>query len=146
MNIQLEQLQGLAERYKLDATLLQAQLQTIIQQTGRQEFFIFRSAGQAGSNATATSRRRTLLAFPSPDTAVSFAQRNRLFDPSQPVRTRRLHVLQLIEATLRDPDVIMLVLADDTNVNAGHLPSGLQLRRDQLLTQLGLAPDSAHEP
>ena len=144
MPIKQAHIQNLAQRYQLDVELLRSQVDSIVAQTGRQEFFIFRTSSQSGSGAPASGRRRNILAFPSPDSALSFAQRNRLNDPLQPVRTRRLGLLQLLEAMLRDPNLVLLVLADDTNEDVGRFPSGLHLQRDALLTQLGLSaiPDS----
>lgn len=146
MHIKQAHIQNLAQRYQLDAELLHSQIDSMIAQTGRQEFFIFRTSGQGGSGASTSVRRRTLLAFPSPDSALAFAQRNRLHDPLQPLRTRRLGLLQLLEALLRDPNLVLLVLADDMNEDVGRLPTGLHIQRDTLLTQIGLnvIPDSEH--
>ncbi len=138
MNIQSTQLHGLAQRYQLNPELLRNELDSIIKKTSRQEFFIFRTAGQGGASGDKPKRQRNLLAFPSPDAAISFAQRNGLFDAKQPVRTRRLHLLELIEAMLRDPNLALLVLADDSNVSVGQLPTGLHLQRTELLRRLGL--------
>lgn len=133
MKTEQPSIDSLAQHYQLDAELMRKQIDAMIKQAGRQEFFVFRTSGKGSSGASAEPRRRSLLAFPSPDSALSFAQRNHLHDPLQPVRTRRLGLLHLLEAVLRNPNLGLLVLANDSNEDIGRLPSGLHIQRDEFL-------------
>ncbi|HNP73032.1 MAG TPA: hypothetical protein PKK15_18100, partial [Kouleothrix sp.] len=76
---------------------------------GTDALYVFWNARGSAANPAGQRRTRTLLAFPSPDTALAFAQRNRLPAP----RLRRLSLIQLAQAVLREPAIGALLLADD---------------------------------
>ena len=90
-------------------------------------------AGQSGAR-----RQRTLLAFPTPDSALAFAQRNQLAAPNQ-LRLRRLSILQLVQATLREPAITALLFTTDPDGSPtpiGRLPHGVRVERADLLQRL----------
>jgi hypothetical protein len=93
------------------------------------------SASAAGAPHPSPARPRTLVAFPTPDAALAFAQRGVRRDPATPPRLRRLSLLQLLEVVLREPAIaaLLLVSEDAPPPPPGTLPTGLTLRRDELL-------------
>jgi hypothetical protein len=108
-------------------------------QAGAGWFYVFWVAGHGGGAGTGRSGKpRLLLAFRTPDSALAFAQRNRLTGDDRP-RLRRLALAQLVEAVLREPAITALLLAeeiDDGAAPAGHLPHGLRIERAELLRRL----------
>ena len=81
---------------------------------------------------------RTLLAFPTPDAALAFAQCNGLGQTGEQPRLRRFTLLQLLQAMLREPAIVALILVadDDQPVIAGQLPRGERVERAALLRRL----------
>jgi hypothetical protein len=126
-----------------DTTLAAARelLDDLRAQTGVERFYVFWTTG-GGTGAGASGRKRTLLAFPTPDTALAFAQRNGLGGPGGQPRLRRFALLQLLGAMLREPAITTLILAaDDDPPPAGQLPRGIRIERAELLRRLaGEAP------
>jgi hypothetical protein len=105
-------------------------------QVGGERFYVFWTMG-GGTGAGAAARKRTLLAFPTPDGALAFAQRNGLVSPGEQPRLRRFALLQLIGAMLREPAIATLILAaDDDPPTAGQLPRGARIERADLLRRL----------
>ncbi len=101
-----------------------------------EHFYIFWTTG-GGAGAGGSARKRTLLAFPTPDAALAFAQRNGLSSPSERPRLRRFTLLQLLGAMLREPAITALLLAtDDDPPPAGQLPRGQRIERATLLQRL----------
>lgn len=105
---------------------------------GVDQLYIFWNSKRQGGGASAgDSRPRTLLAFASADAALAFAQRNRLAAP----RLRRLSLIQLVQAVLREPAIGALLLADDADgvpAPAGRLPGGARFERAELLRRLAI--------
>lgn len=101
-----------------------------------ERFYIFWTIG-GGTGAGAGERKRMLLAFPTPDGALAFAQSNGLISPGEQPRLRRFTLLQLIGAMLRKPAITTLILADDDDPPpAGQLPRGARIERAELLRRL----------
>ncbi|HEX9373352.1 MAG TPA: hypothetical protein VF897_20230 [Roseiflexaceae bacterium] len=110
-------------------------------QAGADRFYIFWTAG--GGPAGGAGRQRTLLAFPTPDAALAFAQRNQLGRASDQPRLRRLRLVQLIQAMLREPAIVALLLVEDVHdqpLPAGQLPRGVRIERAELLRRLQNPP------
>lgn len=104
---------------------------------GADQLYIFWNSKHPGGGTGGNSRPRTLLAFRSPDAALAFAQRNRLAAP----RLRRLSLIQLAQAVLREPAIGALLLAEDTDgldLPAGRLPGGARFERAELLRLLAI--------
>jgi hypothetical protein len=133
-------IRDLADEHGADAAAVRELLVALRKRAGADYFYVFWAAGGAAKSAS-VRRERTLLAFPTPDAALAFAQRNRLHDAGQP-RLRRLELIQLVGAALRAPAIVaILFVADegDPGLPAGHLPPGLRVARDELLRSLRLA-------
>ncbi|MEN9934598.1 MAG: hypothetical protein RLZZ387_1177 [Chloroflexota bacterium] len=103
--------------------------------------FWFPASGGAGG-PPAPSRERTLVAFPSPDTALAFAQRSVRRGPGELPRLRRLMLPQLIESVAREPAIAALLLVAEPQHHAaethapGALPAGLRISRDEIIRRL----------
>jgi hypothetical protein len=105
--------------------------------TGADRFYVFWTSAGSGTGGSTGARERTLLAFPTPDAALAFSQRNGLRRDGEQPRLRRFTLLQLIEAVLRQPAIGALILvADDEPPPAGQLPRGERLERAELLRRL----------
>jgi hypothetical protein len=130
------ELAAFAAGYGMTVELARALLDDLRARAGAERFYIFWTSG-GGAGASAGARQRTLLAFPTPDAALAFAQRNGLGRPAEQPRLRRFGLLQLIEAMLREPAIGALILvADDEPAPAGQLPRGARVERAELLRRL----------
>ena len=128
------QLAAFAAGYGVAVEPLRALLAELRERAGAERFYVFWTAG---GGAGGQARQRTLLAFPTPDAALAFAQRNSLTHDSEQPRLRRFTLLQLIEAMLREPAIAALILvADDEAPPAGQLPRGQRILREELLRRL----------
>lgn len=92
------------------------------------------AAPAAAGRPSPPARERTLVAFPTPDAALAFAQRGVRRDPGEPPRLRRLTLGQLLGAVLREPAIAALLLASEEPPpdEPGLLPAGLRLPRDEI--------------
>jgi hypothetical protein len=130
------QLAAFAAEHETTPEAAGALLDELRAQAGTERFYVFWTTG-GGAGAGAGARKRTLLAFPTPDTALAFAQRNGLGHPGEQPRLRRFTLLQLIGAMLREPAILALILAaDDDPPPAGHMPRGTRIERAELLRRL----------
>ena len=130
------QLAAFAAEYETTLEAARTLLDELRAQAGVERFYVFWTTG-GGAGAGAGGRKRTLLAFPTPDTALAFAQRNGLGRPGEQPRLRRFALLQLIGAILREPAITTLILAaDDDPPPAGQLPHGTCIERADLLRRL----------
>ena len=130
------QLAAFAAAYETTLEAARALLDELRAQIGAERFYVFWTAG-GGAGASAGERKRTLLAFPTPDGALAFAQRNGLGRPGEQPRLRRFGLLQLLQAMLREPAITALILAaDDDPPPAGQLPQGQRIERAELLRRL----------
>jgi len=130
------QIQELAGELGVSAAALRDLLASLRSQAGASHFYIFWTSGKAAG--AAAPRRRTLLAFPTPDDALAFAQRNRLHHANRP-RLRRLSLIQLLRATLREPTIeaIRFAAAQDSQPPpARQLPPGIHVARADLVRSL----------
>lgn len=131
-------LRELADEHGATVDATRALLADLHTRTGAHDFYVFWTGGQ-GAAGGGQSRQRTLLAFLTPDTALAFAQQNHLRQAGGQPRLRRLALLQLIHAVLREPAIAALLFVaepDDRLPPAGHLPYGLRVERAELLRQL----------
>jgi hypothetical protein len=103
-------------------------------QVAAEWFYVFMTGGGGGGGGQSSTRRqRTLLAFASPDAALTFAQRNNLLSEGKP-RLRRLSLAQLLLAMVREPSIPSIRLLDDADdAPAGRFPNGLLVERSALL-------------
>jgi hypothetical protein len=121
-----------------DQLLLDTLVADLQQQSGANAWYIFWNTRAPGAAASPrTSRPRTLVAFISPDAALAFAQLNAMSHNDKPPRLRRLALVQLIQALLREPAIETLLLANlDQEADRGQLPLGIVLSRAELLNRL----------
>jgi len=130
------QLAAFAAEHETTLEAARALLDELRTQAGAERFYVFWTTGGA-AGVGAGARKRTLLAFPTPDGALAFAQRNGLGSPGEQPRLRRFALLQLIGAMLREPAIATLILAaDDDPPTAGQLPRGVRIERAELLRRL----------
>ena len=130
------QLAAFAAEYETTLEAARALLDELRAQAGAERFYVFWTLS-GGAGVGAGTRKRMLLAFPTPDTALAFAQRNGLGSPGEQPRLRRFALLQLLQAMLREPAIIALILAaDDDPPLAGQLPRGTRIERAELLRRL----------
>jgi hypothetical protein len=131
-----QQIADLAGAYGATTEALLALLASLRDQAGADYFYIYWTTGAAGKPAGAP-RQRTLLVFPTADAALAFAQRNQLHVAERP-RLRRLSLLQLVQATLREPSITAILFAADQGEShqPGHLPPGARVERASLLRSL----------
>lgn len=138
---QEEQLiEALAAEQHVAADAVRALIGDLRERGGAGAYYIFWNAGGAGGPPTAPSGRpRRLLAFPSPDAALAFAQVNHMSAGGRPPRLRRLTLAMLLRAMLREPSIASLLLAsaEDEPPAAGQLPPGYELAREEALGRLG---------
>ena len=130
------ELTAFAAEYAITLATARELLDELRVQAGAERFYIFWTTG-GGAGAGSGGRKRTLLAFPTPDTALAFAQRNGLGAPGEQPRLRRVALLQLIGSMLREPAIAALILAtDDEPPPTGQLPRGERIERAELLRRL----------
>ena len=123
-----------ADEHGADTAAVIDLLAELRERAGADHFYVFWTTGSASKSPSAR-RVRTLLAFQTPDAALTFAQRNRLHDADRP-RLRRLELIQLVGAALRAPAIIAILFVgdeDDPELPSGHLPPGVRVARDELL-------------
>jgi hypothetical protein len=132
-------IQDLADEYGADAAAVRELLATLRERAGAERFYVFWTAA-GPAQPPGARRERTLLAFQTPDTALAFAQRNRLHDANRP-RLRRVELIQLVGAALRAPAIVAILFVGDEDhptLPAGRLPPGVRVARDELLRSLRL--------
>lgn len=113
-----------------------AQLVEHGEESGR--YYMFRSSGEAssgGAGGTTAARPRLVLAFRSPDAALSFAQQGGL---GVAPRLVALPLGQLLAVLIQRPAIGALYIADEDTPpsSPGNLPSGLRIERTALLNRL----------
>jgi hypothetical protein len=131
-----QQLVDLAGEYGATPEALRALLASVRMQAGADHFYVYWTVG-GGAKAAGDQRQRTLLAFPTADAALAFAQRNRLHSTERP-RLRRLSLLQLIQATLHKPAIAAILFAteQDEQPPPGQFPAGVRVERADVLRAL----------
>lgn len=119
--------------YGADAEVVRRLLREAREQLGTNWCYVFLSGGGAGGGTPAQPRERRLVAFASPDAALTFAQRNTLREETGP-RLRRLSLAQLLLAMAREPAIqAVLIVQDTTDTPAGRFPDGLRIERGEIV-------------
>ena len=129
-------LADIADEYGATPEALRALLASLRVQAGADYFYIYWTAGE-GTKPAGKRRQRTLLAFLTADAALAFAQHNQLHAAERP-RLRRLSLLQLVQASLREPAISAILFAADHDEPPplGCLPPGVRVDRASLLRSL----------
>jgi hypothetical protein len=99
----------------------------------RGRYYIFRSGGGGAGQGGAGARPRLLLAFPSADAALGFAQRQRL---GAAPRLLALSLAQILAALAQRPAIGAALFADEAEPAPAGLPAGLRIARAELLGRL----------
>jgi hypothetical protein len=104
---------------------------------GASHFYVFWTSGRSAGSPGAR-RQRMLLAFLTPDAALAFAQRTQLDGADKP-RLRRISLIQILQATLREPSIAAILFVaehDDQALPSGTLPPGARVERADLIRSL----------
>jgi hypothetical protein len=118
---------------------VQGLIESVRAEVGALQFYIFWTSGRSGGAGRGAGRTRTLLAFRTPDAALTFAQRNGLAGAGERPRLRHLTLLQLCHAMLQEPAIAALIVAaedEEQPIAAGQIPSGMRLERAELVRRL----------
>ncbi len=101
----------------------------------QQTYWVFRTQGQRSSETGSRDQSRTIAAFPSPDDALSFAQRNRYPRSAQ---TRAISARELLNLVLRDPQIgtVLFLNSLSSDPAVRGFPPGVTIRREELIKQL----------
>ena len=132
-------LSAFAAEHSFGVAALRALVAELSAQAGAGSFYVFWTPERGGASGS-SGRERILVAFRSPDAALAFAQRNNLAGDERP-RLRHLSLALLVEATLRKPAIVALLLAgEETEALPGRLPHGVRIERAELLRRLAESP------
>jgi hypothetical protein len=118
---------------------VQALIDSVRAEVGTLQFYIFWTSGGGRATRRHANRTRTLLAFRTPDAALTFAQCNGLANADERPRLRYLTLLHLCHAMLQEPAITALIVAtedDEQLLAAGHIPPGMRLERAELVRRL----------
>jgi hypothetical protein len=112
----------------------------------RSRYYVFRITGAAAAERTTSDQPRLIAAFPSPDDALAFAQRNGYGSNAQlrPIATADLVLLLLSDASIGT----VLFLEGGQNAAVRGFGPGLRINRRDLLHEVQAAqssPDSSIE-
>lgn len=114
---------------------LRAVIQHALARVPRSQYYVFRITGGQKPQRSESSPPRMIAAFPSPDDALSFAQRNGYGSNAQlrPVATR-----DLIARMLSDDGIgtVLFISEHIGEIESGFGP-GLKITRAELIDQLG---------
>ena len=135
-------LHAAAEQQGYTPEAAQSTLATLRQQLGRSTFYVYRSGGsgkgeggEGNAGEAPSGKPRTIVAFPSADAALTFAQRN---DLGYAPRLQRLSLARLLLALLQQVGLAAVLFVADEGAEppTGRLPVGFRLERAALLTSL----------
>jgi hypothetical protein len=134
-------LASVARQHGLRAAQAPEALDTAVRQLrerghrGSLEFYLYRSTGSGVGSGDTSERARLVLAFATADTALAFAQHNRL-RPTP--RLLRASLEQLLALLLQRSTIGTLLFADEPleMAAAGGLPVGLRIERAAFLQLL----------
>lgn len=131
---------GIAQRYGFSGEVAQTVLDRIGMQLSLRGyarhtvFYVYRTDKPAAGTGGSAGRARLLLAFPSADAALSFAQHSGL---GVTPRLLAMNVSQLLSVLLQRPAISALLFATETEApSANSLPCGFRLERTTLLELL----------
>jgi len=128
-----------ATAHTTSITAVQGLIEWVRVEAGALQFYIFWTSGRGAGSGRDAGRTRTLLAFRTPDAALTFAQRNGLASAGERPRLRHLTLLQLCHAMLQEPAIAALIVAaedEEQPVAAGQIPPGMRLERAELVRRL----------
>ncbi len=101
----------------------------------QQSYYVFRVRSDNRGVTAGPDRPRTIAAFPSPDDALAFAQRNGYAKSAQ---LRPITASELVKLLLRDPGVgaVLFLRSMSGDHQARGFPPGTRVTRQSLLDQL----------
>jgi hypothetical protein len=112
-------------------------LRVVVQQTLRQlprsRYYVFRVTGDRPVSPGARDQPRTVAAFPSPDDALAFAQRNGFSSNAQ---LRPVAAADLVLRMLSDASIGWVLFLQTTSGSSRGFGPGLKLARDKLIAEL----------
>ena len=101
----------------------------------QEQYYVFKSGSRGHAAAPHPRQPRTIVAFPNPDDALAFAQRNGY---AVSPRLRLIGSRDLIALLLRDPDVGLILFVESTGDHPRGLPRGIRITRQSLLDQIAM--------
>jgi hypothetical protein len=130
----LSNLQDLASQFETSAGQIRALVERTCGRLPQEQYYIFRVNAE-NEGAPASARARAIAAFPTPDDALAFAQRNGYAASAQ---LRQVSAGDLIAALLGDPAVSTLLFLPATNGDERprSAPSAVTITRQSLIDQL----------
>lgn len=119
---------------------LRASVRRALGRVPRRRYYVFRITGAQAATRSTGPRSRTITAFPSPDAALAFAQRN---GHGSNVQISSISPAELVLLLLKDPSVGAILFLDDQDDPGASTGSGVKLERADLL---GGESDPAPQP
>lgn len=124
-------------------TRLRAVIRRALEHVPHERYYVFRVTGGGTGAATPGKAPRTIAAFPSPDDALAFAQRNGFGSRAQ---LRAVFAADLLLRMLDDDAIGAIFFARGHAEDAARgFGPGLKLTRDALLAELGGGAPAAPE-
>lgn len=124
----------LAETIGTTPERLHAVVKQTLSQLPRTQYYVFRITSERRASAPPRSEQRMIAAFPSPDDALAFAQRNGYGSNAQ---LRSIPAADLILRMLSDPSIAtILFVRDNTGDTERGFGPALKLKRANLLAEL----------
>jgi hypothetical protein len=115
---------------------LRALIQQALARVPRSQYYVFRITGDQKPQRSESSPPRMIVAFPSPDDALSFAQRNGYGSNAQ---LRPVATVDLIARMLQDDGIgTVLFISEHTGEISSGFGPGLKITRAELIDRLGL--------
>lgn len=123
-------------------------LRSVVQQTlgrlGRRRYYVYRVTGDQPARTPPSDQPRTIVAFPTPDDALAFAQRNGYGSKAQ---LRAVSAAELIVKMLSDASIGTLLFAEShDNEGARGWGPGTRLSRAELVRELQSAEPAPEQP
>ena len=130
----LSDLQDLASQFEIPVEQMHALVDRTCARIPQEQYYIFRVSAENGG-APGSARPRTIAAFPTPDDALAFAQRNGYAVSAQ---LRQASASDLITSLLRDPMVSTVLFLPATNGDERprSSPPAVTITRQSLIDQL----------
>lgn len=132
----LPSLDDLAQQLGVTAKQVRGLIESAGAGLPQRRYYVFRAGGDSsGGSGVASGRPRTIAAFPTPDDALAFVQRN---GHTSLARLKSMPAADLLLLLLHDPQIarILFLQAMSGDERAGGFPPGTTISRQALLDRL----------
>lgn len=134
----------LAAQLGTSAERLRTVVKQAIKRLAHQHYYVFRITAQGQAERPPSNRPRTIAAFPTPDDALAFAQRNGYGSNAQ---LRRVAAADLLARMLEDSGIEAIMFQREmSNAPTRGFGPGIKLTRAALLDQLRAADLPTDQP